>query len=1494
MAEYEKSQFLKDLVKWINTQHVSGKPLISRAEFYTSTFGNANWEKGDGGADIGADIAYNAPPEHKATVGGLQISNFLNRSALVEDGLAYFKDSLFLDYMLAMYSNIKILDNGTSVEQGPEPIEDIKIPRINKKQSAFLYARNLLQHYQVYFTTTIAYDKSNAFLAKRINPYLMVKPTELQFRKKGLVELFHDHLVAREPLDWTEKERRLFLLMSGQHYAKNDLGYLNLMDTPAANPGPVFENFYGTKVLKFWHDNFNAAATIEGAQETPELKALEGYIGQIDLQTFANHITHGSDNDDLKTKIVPYTKFLSAPTLLPPLVGKIQIDKLLTMCLPSYGFRDKSYAERTKFGPEDKVSIPIENNSEYQKNFPKATTTDVVSLNMKYLIGEDRIEQLKNAKLTFIPKTALGSKSEIKSALTAIGFDSSTDTWVKSKLVAADVGQKWQTGRFVGPPAGPLFKIPKDKNLLQYSDKGVRDKLASELGQALANELGGGVQVTSDEDYPTSGNDAMWKPIQMVSKVIQKEFQAFQKRYEKYRTTVQTTQFYTLSSLNLTLEPYDDDNPTTAFVVQLWIDAVNVAARKAYEWLMVSQANSESMLRWLVVRYYAKQNKTNDQIAELLKDKGLDKDKPTSQSNTPYKIDLKPPPSAAQKKLTKDELDEKVKQRRKNIDQCLLSTNIEPLKNAYRSLIDLEMRGKGDLKDSIHWLTNSQNLKFTTSEPFGGRFHLLEHGEGQHTSIPNYIGSPPGNEIASFLQMTPDIMSALTPKIRLHRIITDLNGKDVETEFVFNNYVSQDEVISLQNSQNFEKGRGAGIKSFSFSYEGGTPATAKKDIQAELVLFFQSFNELTKERGSIGRKKRYRYIDLLLYPHNDENVKPSETVHPNQFKPSNFRIRADVGWNPRTDDSFKSILSGRGIKLEDFNKSLFKINKTFLLNMIDHDIDFRNDGTVEIKITYAAYIESETRSSNVNALSTPQIEFFRKKQTMEIRKLLETGKCESSEINTLLRLQASNESAYIRAAQGSIGRRMILRKLQRTVFFDEKSVKEYLKDYSSTPPELKNLNLAQSRRRKKGQKEVNFYFLGDLLYTLMDCLYEPGKLGERYNPEYDNTIKYNKRRPELRSFVPLLSSFTYSDYNEKKESSTPIFSANIADIPISVRYFNEWYVEHVVKPERTVYPLMDFIRDLLKAVIDLMTDACINRQIDTSLMFQTAQYTALGKKYKNLYYDPLTVQRQETAKGFGSELIFDVNSEYNKKDSVLPFTSSDTDLNGKINPIGNYFNYTLLYAVSPLMSTGHRGEGIRSKDEKRGTYHFQIGSSRGILKTVNFSKTDMAYLREARFYNQGNYGLLQLGAVYNVTLELFGNTLFYPGMEIFIDPRSFGGPNWDPTAGGANRSVANALGIGGYHIITKVSSNISTSGFTTTVEAVFQYSGDQESRTMALDGQTTNSVAYNIDDPPKSKDGPGDEVDTATPRKSVRCVEVLNSSIQNSIKLNHQAKKNNK
>ena len=95
--------------------------------------------------------------------------------------------------------------------------------------------------------------------------------------------------------------------------------------------------------------------------------------------------------------------------------------------------------------------------------------------------------------------------------------------------------------------------------------------------------------------------------------------------------------------------------------------------------------------------------------------------------------------------------------------------------------------------------------------------------------------------------------------------------------------------------------------------------------------------------------------------------------------------------------------------------------------------------------------------------------------------------------------------------------------------------------------------------------------------------------------------------------------------------------------------------------------------------------------------------------------------------------------------------------------------------------------------------------------------------------NHGHDGLMQLSAVYKVTLEMFGNTIFYQGMLIFIDHRQLGGTDFDPTVGraaGKTPSVANSLGIGGYHLITRVNSNIEPGNFTTTVEAQFVYSGD--------------------------------------------------------------------
>ena len=60
-------------------------------------------------------------------------------------------------------------------------------------------------------------------------------------------------------------------------------------------------------------------------------------------------------------------------------------------------------------------------------------------------------------------------------------------------------------------------------------------------------------------------------------------------------------------------------------------------------------------------------------------------------------------------------------------------------------------------------------------------------------------------------------------------------------------------------------------------------------------------------------------------------------------------------------------------------------------------------------------------------------------------------------------------------------------------------------------------------------------------------------------------------------------------------------------------------------------------------------------------------------------------------------------------------------------------------------------------------------------------------------------------------------------MEIFVNPFSLGGDEFVPNVQG---SVANKLGLGGYHLVTKVSSEITPGSFNTNVKALFVYSGD--------------------------------------------------------------------
>ena len=145
------------------------------------------------------------------------------------------------------------------------------------------------------------------------------------------------------------------------------------------------------------------------------------------------------------------------------------------------------------------------------------------------------------------------------------------------------------------------------------------------------------------------------------------------------------------------------------------------------------------------------------------------------------------------------------------------------------------------------------------------------------------------------------------------------------------------------------------------------------------------------------------------------------------------------------------------------------------------------------------------------------------------------------------------------------------------------------------------------------------------------------------------------------------------------------------------------------------------------------------------------------------------------------------------------------------------------------------GRGNRISDENKGVYHFDIGARRGLVKKVSFSKTDIEYLRESRMFSQGANGLLQLSSVYRCTIDMIGNTLLYPGMEMWLNPFGLGGTEFGLPQNGpgstTDPNLSNIMGLGGYQQVLKTTSTITPGSFTTTVDAHFIYSGEDDGLT---------------------------------------------------------------
>jgi len=722
--------------------------------------------------------------------------------------------------------------------------------------------------------------------------------------------------------------------------------------------------------------------------------------------------------------------------------------------------------------------------------------------------------------------------------------------------------------------------------------------------------------------------------------------------------------------------------------------------------------------------------------------------------------------------------------RQKFFKQCALMLNIDELSEKYREVI---------------------NKKYKDSVPFDGRFIMAGCSSNQETLISKLVSSSKEQEL---FELKPYQMSEMVPKIRLFKVYESGDNKGIkEVEFLFD----RESKIDRSPSETFmsaeiDKGSGVGLKEFSFEFNGTNPAEARNDIKANLTLFFQSFVDFIRWRWN-GRDK-FRYVDLVMQPSNRDNspygVKLQSGRH---YDPMFYRIRAEVGYY--TPDSASA----------DLRDAIRSSNKSFFLTMVDHDISFSNDGSVTVSISYRAYMESLLQHPKMDALASPELIAKREANETLFLEQIQKKECTNDQIRELQISLQAQEEVLIKQSLSSIIKRLMDRDViysalvnrgHKDFFSKHGYFKECDLEYGSTDEE--DITLIQVLKTElpeksddfdfidSGSRAISFFYFGDLLYTILDCIYVN-----------ESTPRYG-----LDNIKIILGSFEFSILQSK---AAQVGVYNIAELPISIDFFSRWFVDNVTsqKDTRKSFPVLRFIRTLSDQLVrKSLIENCVDKKITSSLRFQTGQVTAYDSEK-----EPLINTAKNSLRSGNIAINVDNNRGAGKE---LPLNGGGASDSTKVE---NYYNYIVLAAVGSSLSFSGSGNYWDDIDQSR--FHIHVGQDSGLVKSISLTKSDQQYIREARFAQNGINGFSQLAAVYIANIEMYGNTIFYPGMEFFFNPYGLGG-GADFGIPQEKDSIANQLGIGGYHTIISVKSKITPGKFTTSISGQQYFSGAEEDR----------------------------------------------------------------
>lgn len=760
--------------------------------------------------------------------------------------------------------------------------------------------------------------------------------------------------------------------------------------------------------------------------------------------------------------------------------------------------------------------------------------------------------------------------------------------------------------------------------------------------------------------------------------------------------------------------------------------------------------------------------------------------------------------------------------------------------------------------------------------------------------------------LQEFLEMDNTTLGLLVPKVRLfkqyYKDENDVIGTSLE--YLFDDSFDSDRIEAMTRNGMGRSG-GAGIKEVSWEFNGTNPAEAERVISVSMKFLFQSAYDLLGNRydpqyGNIlavdpeadlnleDEKYTKNYIDLILHPPSKTEAfggKARKDELGNNYVPKFYRLKMIVGWAvpegnfpSLSEQPSKVYKDGEAPKSrnEKLKEELRAMEQSVFLNLVSHQFDMKENGQIELTVDYVGSFEETINGNSANVLkvsnaadeatkkklfgydvSSNNAEFNVEKDKRFISDLKKKIDCldlssdagkeqqkkieeEIKDAETRIKGNEDLVEEFDDNSKSIIYKQFLegLAKRVRTFTLTEESALSWVESLSSSiRPDFSNI-VKQIAPPTTGAGIPNVVAdatdLSDTEGFWVDTSQEEQveEAIEKIKENLENTsVAYLLFGDILNQACGLANSF----FNREADSNMKILTGpvmlthprsgekiqmNLADIPISYDDFQLFFFETVVRKELASYPLRTFIKDVMERLIkkvlqprDCFASGREQRQVDIGM----TNFTIRSSVAKQMNLD-------NTSMKTGGRFRLDPSTFNNLNPS--PATPDEE------------YNCILLYMTS-FASYDLVGDEI--EDRKKGIYHYYIGAERGLIQKIEFSRSDVQGLREARQSESRNLG--QIRDVYNANVRMIGNTLYIPGMKVFLNPPiGFGRPEVgsrkaDEASGtqGMYGSLANILGIGGYYDVIKVQSTISRgSVFSTELDCVFAQSGGESEKLREL------------------------------------------------------------